>query len=118
MFVLHNLQKHRSVSYKLLRPPTATLYVLFHKQFVNLSHILYKSTSNVKKPKRAEVNYSPSHPHGETVDTLENLRLDLIAAHQKKDSVRSIDDMMSRTYSWRRQEVVAKSPDVAEFRQR
>lgn len=77
-----------------------------------------KAAKNVKKPKRAEVNYLPSHPHGETDDTLENLRLDLIAACQKKDSVRSINDMMATTYSWRRQEVVAKSPGVAEFKER
>ena len=44
-----------------------------------------RSAKNVKKPKRAEVNYLPSHPHGETDDTLENLRLNLIAACQKKD---------------------------------
>lgn len=77
-----------------------------------------RAAKNVKKPKRAEVNYLPSHPHGETDDTLENLRLDLIAARQKKDCVRSINDMMARTYSWRRQEVVAKSPEVAEFKER
>ncbi|XP_032362781.1 uncharacterized protein LOC116674409 [Etheostoma spectabile] len=84
----------------------------------NKSNDERKAAKNVKKPKRAEVNYLPSHPHGETDDTLENLRLDLIAAHQKKDSVRSINDMMARTYSWRRQEVVAKSPGVAEFKER
>ncbi|XP_038566683.1 uncharacterized protein LOC119897174 [Micropterus salmoides] len=77
-----------------------------------------KAAKNVKKPKRAEVNYLPSHPHGETDDTLENLRLDLIAAHQTKDSVRSTNDMMAITYSWRRQEVITKSPGVAEFKER
>lgn len=39
MFVLRNLQKHRCVSYKLLRPPTTISNVLYLKQFVNLSHI-------------------------------------------------------------------------------
>lgn len=64
---------------------------------------------NVKKPKRAEIHYLPSHPHGETNDTLENLKLDLIVALQKMDCVRYINDM-ARTYSWRRQEVVANLP--------
>ncbi|KAL1005692.1 hypothetical protein UPYG_G00062440 [Umbra pygmaea] len=91
---------------------------LLINSFRNKSNDERKAAKNVKKPKRAEVNYFPSHPHGETDDTLENLRVDLIAACQKKDSVRSINDMMARTYSWRRQEVVAKSPGVAEFKER
>jgi len=31
-----------------------------------------KAPLNVKKPRRAEVNYCPQHPKGETTDTLEN----------------------------------------------
>lgn len=33
---------------------------------------------NVKKAKKAEVNYCPSHPTGETDDSLENLRVELL----------------------------------------
>lgn len=43
------------------------------------------------------MNYLPSHPHGETADTLENLRLDLIAARQTKECDRSINDMPEHT---------------------
>lgn len=64
-----------------------------------------------KKPKRAEVNDLLQHPPGETDSSLENVRLDLIEVCKKKD-VKSINDMMARTYSWRRMEVVAQSPDV------
>lgn len=61
----------------------------------------------IKKPKKTEVNYLPQHPLGETDNTPENVRLDLIAASKKRDSVKSINDMMARTYSWRRIEVVS-----------
>ncbi|KAK0131473.1 hypothetical protein N1851_033827 [Merluccius polli] len=37
-----------------------------------------KAALNVKKPRRAEVNYCPQHPKGETTDTLENERIALI----------------------------------------
>lgn len=46
-----------------------------------------KPAKNFNKPKKAEVNYLLAHPTGtETDDTLENVRLDLIAASKKKDS--------------------------------
>ena len=87
---------------KALGSPELLVNSLSHK-----SEDEQRAAKNVKKPKRAEVNYLPSHPHGETDDTLENLRLDLIVACQRKDCARSINDIMARTYSWRRQEVVA-----------
>ncbi|KAJ4944007.1 hypothetical protein JOQ06_012557 [Pogonophryne albipinna] len=50
--------------------------------------------------------------------TLEAARLALIEASKRKDSAKSINDMMSKTYSWRRQELVAKSPQVEDFKER
>ncbi len=76
-----------------------------------------KPAKNIKKPKKAEVNYLPQHPSGETDSSLENVRLDLIEASNKRD-VKSINDMMASTYSWRRMEVVAQSPDVAKLKVR
>lgn len=35
-----------------------------------------KPAKNIKKPKRAEVNYLPQHPSGEIDSSLENMRLD------------------------------------------
>lgn len=70
---------------------------------------------NVKKPKRAKLHFLPSHPPGEIDDTLENLRLEMIDSRKKKNSLTNINYMMARTYSCRRQEVVAQSPDVADF---
>ncbi|KAM9860784.1 uncharacterized protein ACBR49_006042 isoform 1-T1 [Aulostomus maculatus] len=77
-----------------------------------------KAAKNMKKPKRAEINDLPPHPPGESDDTLESLRLELIGASKRKDNVKDINYMMARTYSWRRMEVVAQSPGVAEFKER
>ncbi|XP_024116850.1 uncharacterized protein LOC112138529 [Oryzias melastigma] len=77
-----------------------------------------KPAKNIKKPKRAEVNYFPPHQPGETDETLENLRLELITASKRKDNVKTINDMMAQTYSLRRQEVVAQSPMVPELKER
>ncbi|XP_073346576.1 uncharacterized protein [Pagrus major] len=73
---------------------------------------------NIKKPRKSEVNYLPPHPAGETDDSLENVRLALIAANKTKDDVQMINDMMSRTYSYRRKEVVGLSMQLAELKER
>lgn len=86
--------------WKELGSPELLVNSLSHKSEGEL-----RATKNVRKPKRAEVNYLPSHPHDETDDTLENLRLDLIAACQRKDCARSINDMMARTYSLRKEQI-------------
>lgn len=73
---------------------------------------------NVKKPRKSEVNYLPAFPVGETVVSSEALRVKLIAAHKKRDSFQIINDMMSRTYSYRRQEVVTGSVKMVELKER
>ncbi|XP_068427651.1 uncharacterized protein [Clinocottus analis] len=77
-----------------------------------------KPNKNIKKPRKAEVNYLPPHPAGETDDSLENVRLELIAASRTKDNGKMINDMMSRTYSWRRKEVVGQAMQVSELKER
>ncbi|KAA8587585.1 hypothetical protein FQN60_016447 [Etheostoma spectabile] len=77
-----------------------------------------KPAKNIKKPRKSEVNYLPPHPVGETDDSLENTRLELIAANKTKSNGQMINDMMSRTYSCRRWEVVGQSIQVAEFKER
>ncbi|XP_035525943.1 uncharacterized protein LOC118338089 [Morone saxatilis] len=77
-----------------------------------------KPAKNIKKPRKSEVNYLPPHPAGETDDSLENLRLELIEASRTKDNVQRINDMMSRTYSCRRREVVGQAMHVTEFKER
>ena len=77
-----------------------------------------KPAKNIKKPRKSEVNYLPPHPAGQTDDSLENVRLALIAASMTEDNRLRINDMMSRTYSCRRREVVGQSMHVAEFKER
>uniref|UniRef100_A0A3P8U2H9 PB1 domain-containing protein n=1 Tax=Amphiprion percula TaxID=161767 RepID=A0A3P8U2H9_AMPPE len=77
-----------------------------------------KPAKNVKKPRKSEVNYLPPHPVGETDSSLENVRLELIAMSKIQDNGRMINDMMSRTYSCRRREVVGQSVQIAEFKER
>lgn len=39
---------------------------------------------NVKKPRRAEVNYCPQHPKGETTESLEKERIALLSEIKKR----------------------------------
>lgn len=73
---------------------------------------------NVKKPKKAEVNYLPPHPVGENQDSLEKDRLALISEMKKKNNEKIITEKMSKTFSTRRAEVVAHSPAVSVFKER
>lgn len=73
---------------------------------------------NVKKPKKAEVNFCPSHPVGETDETLENLRLELLCDVEQRNHGSFVREKMSRTFSYRRREVVQGSPTAAELKAR
>lgn len=75
-------------------------------------------SKNVKKPKKAEVNYLPPHPIGESQDTLEEERLQLLDEVKKKNNAKIIADKMSKTFSSRRLEVVTLSPSVDAFKER
>lgn len=77
-----------------------------------------KPAKNVKKARKAEVNYLPPHPEGETDESLESVRLELISESKKKINARVINEMMSRTFSSRRQEIVGQTPSVAELLER
>lgn len=59
------------------------------------------AAKNVKKPKKAEVNYLPPHPVGENQDTLEKERLELINEMKKKNNLKTITEKMSKTFSSR-----------------
>ncbi|XP_051283240.1 uncharacterized protein LOC127378444 isoform X4 [Dicentrarchus labrax] len=76
------------------------------------------AAKNVKKPKKAEVNYLPPHPIGQDEDTLEKERLELIDEMEKKNNAKIITEKMSKTFSSRRVEVVTLSPAVAIFKER
>ncbi|KAI4872416.1 hypothetical protein NFI96_031728, partial [Prochilodus magdalenae] len=73
---------------------------------------------NCKRPKRAEVNYLPPHPSGETSSSLERERQELLNEVKKKNNTKVIQEKMAKTLSYRRLEVVSGSPAADEFRER
>lgn len=73
---------------------------------------------NCKRPRKAEVNYLPPHPSGETKDSLEVERQELLNEVKKKNNYNVIKNKMAKTFSYRRLEVVTGSPSVEEFKNR
>ncbi|XP_077072666.1 uncharacterized protein LOC143746383 [Siphateles boraxobius] len=76
------------------------------------------SPNQVKKPRKAEVNYCPDYPYGETKDTLEKQRMTLLSEVTKRNNEQVIKVLMERTFALRRHEVVEDMPFIAEFRNR
>lgn len=73
---------------------------------------------NVKKPKRAEVNYCPQHPKGETADSLEQERITMLSEIKKRNNDHVVTEKMEKTFSYRRQEVLQAEPMIADFKSR
>ncbi|KAM7370536.1 hypothetical protein PAMP_010072 [Pampus punctatissimus] len=71
-----------------------------------------------KKPKRAEVNFLPPQPSGETDDSLERDRQELLNEVKKNNNAKLIKEKMANTFSYRRLEVVSDSPAAADFKER
>ncbi|XP_074550048.1 uncharacterized protein LOC141807753 [Halichoeres trimaculatus] len=67
---------------------------------------------NVKRPKKAEVNFCPSHPTGETDESLEKLRVELLDDVKWRNSMSCVKEKMARTFSFRRKEIVQGEPLV------
>uniref|UniRef100_A0A8B9HMY7 PB1 domain-containing protein n=1 Tax=Astyanax mexicanus TaxID=7994 RepID=A0A8B9HMY7_ASTMX len=74
--------------------------------------------NQVKKPRKAEVNYYPDYPVGETKESLEKERQALMLELKKKNNQKLIQSKMERTFAYRRQEVVEDMPLIAEFKNR
>lgn len=72
----------------------------------------------IKKAKKAEVNYCPSTPIGETSESLEKMRVELLPDVKKKNSKEAVKSKMDRTFASRRQEVVRDKPMVQDLRDR
>ncbi|XP_060716492.1 uncharacterized protein LOC132839498 isoform X2 [Tachysurus vachellii] len=68
----------------------------------------------VKKPRKAEVNYCPPHPPGETEETLEEVRKTLLI-EVKKNNKNNVRMLMDKTLSIRRHEVI-KEPLISDFK--
>ncbi|KAF6726478.1 Sterile alpha motif domain-containing protein 3, partial [Oryzias melastigma] len=73
---------------------------------------------NIKKPRKAEVNYLPPHPQGETESSLEQERVELLTEVKKRNNSQVIKTKMAKTFSIRRQEIVNLEPPVSDVRDR
>ncbi|XP_076745832.1 uncharacterized protein LOC112433483 isoform X2 [Maylandia zebra] len=73
---------------------------------------------NVKKPKKAEVNYLPPHAQGETSESLEKERIELLSEVMKRDNSRMVAQKMDKTFSLRREEIVKEAPAISDFMKR
>ncbi len=74
-----------------------------------------KAAANIKKPRKAEVNFLPSFPCSETRESLENERVALLTEVKKRHNEAVVKEKMQKTFSYRRQEVVQGSPLVSEL---
>uniref|UniRef100_A0A8C1TUN1 Uncharacterized protein n=1 Tax=Cyprinus carpio TaxID=7962 RepID=A0A8C1TUN1_CYPCA len=72
----------------------------------------------MKRPRKAEVNYLPPFPFGETKETLEQERVDLLKEIQKKNNKKVIGEIMEKTFSYRRLEIINHCPAVKDFMER
>lgn len=74
------------------------------------------SHSNIKRPKRAEVNFLPNFPQGTDPSSLEQLRQTIAEEVKKTDkNLPLIRKMMETTFPLRRQTIVMSCPPVNEL---
>ncbi|XP_041804801.1 uncharacterized protein LOC121614792 [Chelmon rostratus] len=76
------------------------------------------SSKGIKRPKKAEVNYLPPLPLGETEETVEKERLDLLKEIKKKNNGKIINEKMEKSFAVRRIEVVNHCPTVQDLMER
>ncbi|KAG7517502.1 hypothetical protein JOB18_009424 [Solea senegalensis] len=74
------------------------------------------SHSNIKRPKRAEVNFLPNYPQGKDPSSLEQLRQTIVEEVKKTEkNLPLIRKMMETTFPLRRQTIVMSCPPVNEL---
>nr|XP_054590080.1 uncharacterized protein LOC129154312 [Nothobranchius furzeri] len=74
---------------------------------------------NVKKAKRAEVNYLPNFPKGQDATSLENVRLQIMQEVERSEkNLVMIDKLMQMTFALRRLEIVKGDLMIGEFLQK
>ncbi|XP_024116549.1 uncharacterized protein LOC112138208 [Oryzias melastigma] len=76
------------------------------------------SPNQVKKPRKAEVNFCPDYPAGETKESLEEEREALVLEVKKKNNKQLIQRKMEQTFAYRRQEIIKDMPFIAEVKNR
>lgn len=77
-----------------------------------------KSAKNVKKPRKAEVNYLPPYPAGEDEESQEQERIQLLTEVRKRDNNKLIKEKMAKTFAHRRNEIVKQSPTIEDIKAR
>ena len=71
-----------------------------------------KPAKNVKKPRKAEVNFLPPYPANEDEHSLEKEREELITECKKKHNEKTVKEKMNKTFPLRRHEVINAQPSV------
>lgn len=82
----------------------------------NKSREEYCPAKNVKKPKRAEVNFCPANPTWETDETLEKLRCEILVDFGQRKRTSAVKEKMSKTFAYRRRNVVQNSPTIQDLK--
>ncbi|XP_030205828.1 uncharacterized protein LOC115538275 isoform X1 [Gadus morhua] len=85
---------------------------------VNSSRKMTSRPKGLKRPKKAEVNYLPPLPHGETKETMEEERVVLLTEVKKTNNNKIISEKMEKTFPYRRLEVVNQMPAVPDVMER
>lgn len=75
-------------------------------------------SKNLKKPKKAEVNYLPPHAQGESTASLEKERVELLSEMMKRDNSKVVAQKMAKTFSLRREEIVKEVPAISDCMKR
>lgn len=74
------------------------------------------SHSNIKRPKRAEVNFLPNFPQGKDPSSLDQLRQAIVEEVKKAEkNLPLIRKLMETTFPLRRQTIVMSCPPVKEL---
>ncbi|KAL7877233.1 hypothetical protein SRHO_G00038760 [Serrasalmus rhombeus] len=84
-----------------------------HKRFAD-----QKSAKNIKKPRKAEVNYLPPYPAGEDKESQEHERIELLTEVKKRDNDKLIKEKMAKTFAHRRHEIINQTPSIEDIKAR
>ena len=79
------------------------------------------SRTNIKRPRRGEIQFLPNYPCGENKDTLETRRMEILEEFKTMPVDRDIvlvHQHMQRTFPLRREEIVTLAPPIAELKDR
>ncbi|XP_029138218.2 uncharacterized protein [Labrus bergylta] len=77
-----------------------------------------RSAKNVKKPRKAEINYLPPYPAGEDENSQEQVRIQLLSEVMKRDNNKIIKEKMAKTFAHRRNEIINCSPCIEDIKAR